>query len=326
MLLRQAGDSAEMTMAESAVAVCLSRWLGRWQTMSDNRDKQRAMDETGDAHRRRARTTRGRVLILASGLATGLATGLTTGLASGFTAGVVLGRILPRRSRRAMPHLRAFQRGLAASHGEVAAAVLAARIQSRYHDLYVSRPRFAHPALRWHLTYQILPGLALYQIVRENAEKQQAAPATALKETGVLLERMDVLARWLPLLRYVPFAFPLFRRIGGLSMMLFPARGWDIKLVEDSSRRVAFDISRCFYLDVLTAYGAPELTAHYCHLDDVAYAALPPSIKWERSTTLARGGPACDFCWRAVRPESAHRVGDEEYVPARAPDAVHSPR
>ena len=80
---------------------------------------------------------------------------------------------------------------------------------------------------------------------------------------------------------------------------LFPAQGWDIQMMEDSHQRFAFTISRCFYLDVLKAYGAPELTAHFCQLDDIAYAALPPQVRWERTTTLGRGGPNCDFCWRA---------------------------
>ena len=227
-----------------------------------------------------------------------------------------------------MPHLGTFQRALATTYGEVGAAVLAARIQKCYDDYFATRPHFEHPALRWHLDYQILPGLALYQILRDNAIRQGIAPEAALKEAGTVIERMDVLARWLPLIRYVPFGVPLFRRVAQLSLALFPAQGWDIQMVEDSSRRFAFTIRRCFYLDVLTAYGAPELTAHYCHLDDVAYAALPPSITWERTTTLARGGQYCDFCWRTEqaqngaekievsrRASKAARVAKEAYVP-----------
>lgn len=227
-------------------------------------------------------------------------------LATGLTVGVLLGRFAGRSFRRVMPHLATFRRALGPRHGEVAAAVLAARIQARYDDLYAARPRFAHPALRVHLVYQILPGLALYQILRENEEKQHAAPGTALKEAGEALDRMDLLAWWLPLLRHQPFAFQIFRRIGKLSLALFPKQGWEYQMIEDSPQRLAFNFSRCFYLDVLTAYGAPELTALYCHIDDVAYASLPPRITWERTTTLARGGPYCDFCWRVGRPESSH--------------------
>ena len=263
------------------------------------------------AHRRAVRKPRGR----------------GTSFATGLTAGILLGRAISRSSQHDMPHLRTFQRGLAANYGEAAAATLAARIQACYDQYYATRPRFAQPALRWHLTQQILPGLALYTVLRDNEVKQALTPGTALKETGALIERLDILARWLPLLRYVPFAFPLFRLFGRLAMLLYPKQGWDIQMVEQSPNRVAFNISRCFYLDVLTAYGAPELTAHFCYLDDVAYAALPPSIKWERTTTLARGGPYCDFCWRANATSASHpnekAVNDPESASCLAAE-VHS--
>lgn len=217
-----------------------------------------------------------------------------------------------QKRHRAMPHLSAFQKGLAASHGEVMASVLATRIQHCYDEYLATRPRFEHPALRWHLDYQILPGLALYQILRDNAVRKGLPPSTALKEAGALLERMEMLARVLPFTRYQPFTFAIFRRVVRLSLApLFPAKGWDIQMVEDSPRRLAFNISRCFYLDVLRAYGAPELTEYFCHLDDLAYAALPPSIKWERTTTLARGGAVCDFCWRADGKASPHSAEKE---------------
>lgn len=227
--------------------------------------------------------------------------------AAGLAAGMIVGRVLGRPSRRTMPHLQTFRRALATTRGEVAAAVLAARVQTRYDALFAERPRFVHPALRTHLTYQILPGLALYQILKEDATQRGAEPATALAEASKAIERMDVLARWLPLLQRVPFAFWFFRSITPLTLLLFPPAGWDIEMVEDSAQRIAFNVRRCFYVDVLTAYGAPELTASFCRLDDVAYAALPPGIRWERSTTIGRGGAACDFCWRAVRADP-HRL------------------
>jgi hypothetical protein len=220
------------------------------------------------------------------------------GLAGSLAVGAALGRRtgMPRR----MPHLRTFRAGLVRTHGTVEGAILVARVQARYDVLYATRPRFTHPALRWHLTFQILPGLALYETLKEDAARHGAAPATALAEAGMLLERLDVLAPRLPLLRYVPFAFSLVRRLARLMLLLYPATGYDIQMVEDTPRSIAFNVRRCFYLDVLTAYRAPELTAHYCHLDDVAFGALPPCIAWERTTTLGCGGDCCDFRWSAV--------------------------
>jgi hypothetical protein len=219
-----------------------------------------------------------------------------------FAGGLAVGATLGRRmaTPRRMPHLRTFHAGLVRTHGTVEGAILAARVQARYDMLYATRPRFAHPALRWHLTSQILPGLALYETLKEDATQRGAKQTTALAEAGQLLERLDMLAPRLPLLRYVPFAFGLFRRFTRLTLLLYPTPGYDFQMVEDTPTSIAFNMRRCFYLDVLTAYHAPELTAHYCHLDDVAFGALPPCISWERTTTLGCGGDCCDFRWSAV--------------------------
>jgi hypothetical protein len=102
----------------------------------------------------------------------------------------------------------------------------------------------------------------------------------------------------LRLLGHVPDPFALFRPFPALALRFgFPPQGWDIRLVEDSDRAFAFTVHRCFYRDVCAAYGASELTALFCAKDDRAYAALPPSIVWERKDTLGRGGDRCDFRW-----------------------------
>jgi hypothetical protein len=217
-----------------------------------------------------------------------------------------------------MPHLRAFEQGLASIHGDVPATILAARMQARYDTLYPTRPRFAHPALRWHLTDQILPGLALYQTLRDSAAERGLTPQAALAETGVVLQRLDVMANRLPLLRHVPFTFALFRRAAVAMLLLYPSKGWDIQVVENSQRSFAFTVTRCFYIEVLTAYGAPELTPHFCQLDDIAFAGLPPCITWERSTTLARGGACCDFRWRQAPVSVAARSKPDNRNEARA--------
>ena len=244
----------------------------------------------------RASRTCGRLVCFAVGLGVGVAWGRTR-------------RQTSERLRR-MPHAQVFQRALATTRGGTTAAILVARAQARYDELFAQRPRFAHPALRWHLIFQILPGLALYQALKEDAAQRGATPEQAVAETGAVLEHLDVLAPWLQRLRWLPWAPALFWLTFQPTLALFPAAGWDLRIEENSPRRIAFTIYRCFYLDTLTAYGAPELTAHYCALDDIAYAALPPTIRWERTTTLGRGGPACDFCYRRVASAGvAHKTG-----------------
>jgi hypothetical protein len=66
-------------------------------------------------------------------------------------------------------------------------------------------------------------------------------------------------------------------------------------------RIITYNIQRCFYLGVLSEYGAPELTPFFCKIDDWIMEALPPSIILERRKTLGRGDELCDFRWRRAR-------------------------
>lgn len=223
--------------------------------------------------------------------------GMTLSALSGLTLGQRLAA--PRRAHR----LALWQRLLARRRGEVEAALLAARVQARYEELYARRPRFAQRALRMHLERYILPGLALYHVLRE----AHGDPHVALAEWDALLGTPEnsEMRQALKLLSHLPKKFAIFRAAVRWRMQRdFPPEGWTLEWVEDSDRRVAFNIRTCFFQKVLTAYGVPELTEHFCRLDDLAAEALPSSIVWTRTTTLGRGGPQCDFCWTHVRPGS----------------------
>ena len=218
---------------------------------------------------------------------------LLAGLALGALGGLLLARRLSAPA--AMPHLRAWQRGFAAGRGAAEAASLAARAQAKYDELLASAPYYPQRALRYHLERAILPGLALYQTLREDGYDGEAALAEVQSVVG---GAALPLRRLVPLLGRLPDPFGAFRVINRWVLRLgYPAQGWEMVPVEDSDRCLAFDMRRCFYLDTLTAHGAPELTAVYCQGDDVLFEALPPSITWERTMTMARGGDRCDFRW-----------------------------
>ncbi len=223
--------------------------------------------------------------------------GLWLGVALGLAGGLALGRRLagPPRATR----LDLWQRLLARRRGAVEAALVAAQVQARFEELYRVRPRFAHPALRNHLDHNILPGLALYQVLRQRHGEAPAALAEWDEVVGA--REGSPSQRSVRLLDRLPGSFTLFRTATrGMMRLAFPPEGWTITWVEDSDRRIAFNIEHCFYLTVLSFYGAPELTEHFCRLDDLMAEALPPSIQWARSMTLGRGGPRCDFCWSQV--------------------------
>jgi hypothetical protein len=221
------------------------------------------------------------------------------GLAVGTLAGLIVARWLSAPQR--MPHLTVWQRALAEKRGEAEAARLVARAQTQYNDLYARRPRPASRALRFHLERSILPGLALYQILLEKSDDRQAV----LAEMDYLITSAQTglsLGAWLQ----ASIPFPVRRRVLPWVMRFgFPAEGWDWDLepLQDSEDCFAYNIRRCFILDTLRSYGAPELTPAYCSLDDAMAAKLPPSITWERTMTLGRGHDRCDFRWCRAAPE-----------------------
>ncbi|MCG8347612.1 MAG: L-2-amino-thiazoline-4-carboxylic acid hydrolase [Chloroflexales bacterium] len=219
---------------------------------------------------------------------------------SGMLAGALIGTALgwwlttPRR----MPLAAIWQQALTKRHGAIQAAQLIARVEARYDELYAGRSQPANPTLRWHLEHRILPGLALYHVLCAEYSNRD----TALAEVDELFR---TLLSWrqkqIALLHRLPKPFIVFRwLLRRIMQTTYPSEGWDIEWVADDPQRIAFDIRRCFYLDTLTAYGAPELTPHYCAADDWMFAALPPSISWERTKTLGRGDDRCDFCWLHV--------------------------
>jgi hypothetical protein len=123
-----------------------------------------------------------------------------------------------------MPRLDAWQRVLAVQWGEAGAAMLASRVLAEYQALYARRPHFARRALQSHLERDILPGLALYQVM--------------LEETGT---QEDALAE----------VEDLFKATSTRNRALLSSLGCS----SDPSR---------FDLNVLAAYGTPELAAILC--------------------------------------------------------------
>ncbi len=215
------------------------------------------------------------------------------GIAAGFVGGVLLGRKLASPPRP--PYLFKWQRALEPRVGSTRAAQLAARIQQRYERFYKTRPRFSHPALRFHLEKNILPGLALYQTLSETYADRE----TALQQTQNLIELTVWQTRMIPWIQRLPGSFTAFRWIVRMEMsLLYPRAGWRLRWLQDDDTAIDFHIYRCFYLDTLKRYGVPELTPLFCRLDDILGEAMAPAIQWRRLKTLGRGDDVCDFCFR----------------------------
>lgn len=217
---------------------------------------------------------------------------LLLGLAGGLLGGIALAR--GRKPALEPARLIVWEKELAKSHGTVPAGFLSARIRARLADLYASRPRFAQPALRHHLEENILPGLALYQVLCEEIPDRDEvfAEFDRLMEASI---NASTLAKQARLLRLFPNPYPIFHMVHNLTLnRQYPPEGWTFHWLEDSDRAVAYDCTNCFYLNILTNYGARELTAHFCHGDDLLFSRVP-GIAWKRTMTLGRGDPVCNF-------------------------------
>jgi hypothetical protein len=219
-----------------------------------------------------------------------------TGLAAGTIGGFLTARLTAQRANqpRRMPYLDVGQQIMAENHGPVQATLLTARAQARYNDLYAHRLRFDRQALRQHYEESILPSLSLYQTLLEEGNNQEEA----LKEMDLIIAAMldrSGRRRLVQILDYLPDPFTVLRILNRWAMKVrYPREGWRFEWVEDSDQCIAYDARECFYVNILTACGAPELTAHLCAIDDLLYGDLP-GISWERTKTLGRGDDRCDF-------------------------------
>jgi hypothetical protein len=214
------------------------------------------------------------------------------GLAVGLAGGWLLAQSKQKQS--IMPHLEIWRSELECRYGTVRAGFLAAQIQAQYETLWAQRPRFAQEMLNWHLRQGILPGLALYRVLRTQYETE----AEALGEAERFFEpAYRGSAAIFPLFKRLPGNFELFRVVCREVMARqYPPAGWETVYVEDSSECLAFDIrERCLYRDVLTALQAPELTPVFCKMDDLVYAQLAPEINFIRTKTMGRGDECCNF-------------------------------
>ncbi|MGD8405639.1 MAG: L-2-amino-thiazoline-4-carboxylic acid hydrolase [Anaerolineales bacterium] len=128
----------------------------------------------------------------------------------------------------------------------------------------------------------------------------------AVVKTG---EYLDVIAQKLrhrfQLTARLPFFFTFLKRMMRPSMERnFPEPGFELEWPEVGKDGTGFNVHRCFYVDVLGKFGSPELTRLFCDMDDVVFEKTP-GVRWERSSTIGRGGEFCDFRWHGQEEDAS---------------------
>jgi len=149
-------------------------------------------------------------------------------------------------------------------------------------------------ALRLHLALSVLPGASVYHALRGQGRSQDEA---ARLVTDALLAMARPRGRAIGALSRSARGRALFMRAASSGLHAFPAPGWQATWVERGPGRVAFDMSRCFDLDMLRRLDAESIAPAYCEVDEVVYGRLDPRLRFRRSVTLATGGERCDFCF-----------------------------
>jgi len=170
----------------------------------------------------------------------------------------------------------------------------AGEIQARIQELSRECRLPADRQLRRHLQEFILPGLAVYQVLRAQGLDQAAALARVDELFELVAapyrQQMQRLGRF-------PLIYPLLRLYIRVAMREYPAAGWQTEWVENSAQAIRFNMRSCFYVDTLSRYGAPELTACFCRNDDLIYEQMSPYLTWKRTQTIGRGAQYCNFCF-----------------------------
>ncbi len=215
-------------------------------------------------------------------------------LVLGLVAGALGAAWLVRRARKSPLPVDAWLPALSRKHGEKEGRRLLALAEANYHALRARSPVPKHRALRHHLYGSILPGVAIFQVLLDAHRGDRQAALDEIKDLFRAWTDQRV-SNMMHLLRLFPAPLPLSRLGFTMRMTEFPAEGWDLRMIENSRRRIAFDIHSCFYVKTLTALGAPELTPSFCQGDDRMGELLPPSIAFHRTQTLGSGGTCCDF-------------------------------
>jgi hypothetical protein len=195
--------------------------------------------------------------------------------------------------KNSMPNEADWARMLAVERGDAEAKKFIERVKKRYHDLRGNAAKYPNRALqKMHFETNILPALALYrEFLIDGLTREEA-----LAKTREYLDAMaQKLRRRFQLAARLPFFFAFLKRMMRPSMEHnFPEPGFELEWPELGKNGTGFNVQRCFYVDVLGGFGAPELTRLFCDMDDVVFENTP-GVRWERKNTIGRGGEFCDF-------------------------------
>ena len=189
---------------------------------------------------------------------------------------------------------------LRAAHRDTPRLRQAARAAYRRHAARLPWP--THRVLRLHQAFSVLPGAAVYTALTEHGGTSADATRTVHHALTVMARPRARLFRRLTATERG--RRPFMRAAVVASPRLFPDPGWHAHWRDRSPGRVAFDMTRCYDLDMLRLLDAAAIAPAYCAVEDALYSHLHPQIRWHRTGTLATGSTRCDFCFTHQTPDT----------------------
>ncbi len=179
--------------------------------------------------------------------------------------------------------------------GRVSDVGLRADAHATYDRLAAGAPRPDERELRFDLVFDILPAAAVYKALTEHGRTSEEAVAVV---TRALLGLPHLPTQALRLLLRTPRGRRFFmRHLVPAVKRLFPAAGWDVVWRERSPDRVAVDVTRCFFVDMMRRLGTSPVSLAYCAMDEAISSNLSSHLRYSRSATLAMGATRCEFCF-----------------------------
>jgi len=73
--------------------------------------------------------------------------------------------------------------------------------------------------------------------------------------------------------------------------------GFERKDISRDRGEVRFDVTSCPYVRIMSELGCAEACPIVCRQDEYTYGGMR-GVAFERTMTLGRGDPKCDFCYR----------------------------
>ena len=156
-------------------------------------------------------------------------------------------------------------------------------------DQYASLEKGVHI----HTDNKIFPAAAIYLTLKETVGQQEAY---RIMETASYTTADAIARKLAPLMRIPPVRSLFIRMWDPLTRKLFGEKcGFRNVFYPRKKGEYRMDVISCPYFRYFSELGCPEVTKISCGADDHVYGSLP-GLKFERTTTIGRGGERCDFC------------------------------